>query len=119
MPAALHTDRGADQLDPGTGASGIGPSGAAVLELASYPNPFNPTTSLSFVMETGAYVRLEIYDIGGRLVRTLVDRAMGPGTHRIPWDGRDERGIAMSSGVYIARLEAGDDLVTQKLVLVR
>jgi hypothetical protein len=115
----LHTDRGADQLDPGTGASGVRPSWWTKIELTSYPNPFNPTTFLSFVTETREHVELRIYDSGGRLARTLVDRAMGPGTHEVRWDGRNDRGTGLASGVYFARLDVGDDVVTRKLVLVK
>jgi hypothetical protein len=115
----LHSDRGADQLEPGTGASGIRPAPGPKIELTSYPNPFNPTTSLSFETPTSEHVALRIYDVSGNLIRTLVDGVMDPGMHVEQWDGRNAGGIRVASGVYVARLAVGDDVVTRKLVLVQ
>lgn len=115
----LHSDRGADQLEPGTGASGIGPTPGPKIELTSYPNPFNPATSLSFETPTSARVTLRIYDVSGNLIRTLAHRVMGPGIHEERWDGRNAHGIRVASGVYVARLVVGNNLVTRKLVLVQ
>jgi alkaline phosphatase len=60
-----------------------------------------------------------IYDAAGRRVRTLVDRPLGAGTQAIPWDGRDERGAQVASGVYFAKLTAGAAELRSKVVLVR
>jgi len=115
----LHSDRGADQLEPGTGETGIGPSRSTRLALTCYPNPFNPITTLSFAIEGREFVRLRIYDAAGRMIRALVDRATPAGTHEVLWDGRDGLGNSAPSGVYFARLQVGDNVVTQKLVLIQ
>jgi hypothetical protein len=85
------------------------------------PNPFNPSTQLQFDVAGGATqpVRLAIYDARGRLVRTLVQRALAPGRYAERWDGRDDHGHAQPSGVYFSRLVTLDQSATRKLVLVR
>jgi flagellar hook assembly protein FlgD len=64
-------------------------------------------------------VRLSIYDVTGRLVRRLVDRAMAAGEHRLVWDGRADSGADVVAGVYFARLEIGDFRETARIVLLR
>jgi len=83
------------------------------------PNPFNPVTTLEFTLKTNSHVKLTIYDVTGRVARTLVDRPMVQGEHRIEWDGRDQRGNPAASGVYFLRFEAGQTTRTQKMVLVK
>jgi len=71
------------------------------------PNPFDPQTQISYTIPgsaSGAPVSLRIYDVAGRLVRTLVDAIQPPGIHVLGWDGTDERGSRVSSGVYFYRL---------------
>jgi len=98
-------------------------SGVPPLKLASpytfslgqnYPNPFNPSTTVKFSVAEARHVSLRIYDILGRPVATLVDRAMIPGEYTAVWDG-----AAASSGVYFYRLEAGEFTQTKKLMLVK
>ncbi len=83
------------------------------------PNPFNPSTSIVFGLSSPALVTLSIYDVSGRLVRTLVDGPRGAGVHKEIWDGRDTGGRAVASGVYFSRLRAGSFTDTKKLVLAR
>ena len=83
------------------------------------PNPFNPITTVEFVLEVGSHVTLRIYDVAGRLTRTLVDQPMSEGVHRTVWDGRDQRGNPAASGVYFLLLEAGPTAQTQKMVLLK
>ena len=78
------------------------------------PNPFNATTALSFQLSADSYVRLRVYDTGGRLVATLVDGWREAGEHEAVFDGS-----ALASGIYICRLKAGDFVATQKLVLLK
>ena len=77
---------------------------------ANMPNPFNPETTLRFDLPARVGVELAVYDVLGQKVRTLVAGEMPPGTHRIAWDGRDDAGRAMASGMYLYRLqtEAGN-----------
>jgi hypothetical protein len=83
------------------------------------PNPFNPTTSLRYDLPGPATVTLTVYDPTGRVVRRLLSEARPAGTFVARWDGRDDDGRAVGSGVYWARLEAGLEHRTRKLVLVR
>jgi len=83
------------------------------------PNPFRPPTSISFELGARGRVRLAIYAVDGRLVRTLVDRIQGPGAHEAAWDGRDGRGLEQPTGVYFYRLESGGKTAARKLLLIR
>ena len=84
------------------------------------PNPFNPTTDIEYDLEQGARVRLAIYDVRGRLVRMLVDRALLPaGRHHAVWDGRNAHGARVASGVYLYVLRTPDYSQTRHLVLLK
>ncbi|MBT7863134.1 MAG: T9SS type A sorting domain-containing protein [Gemmatimonadetes bacterium] len=85
----------------------------------AYPNPFNAATVLSFDMPTTADARLIIYDTLGRMVRTLADGTQSAGTHTATWDGRDDAGRAVASGIYIARITMGSMGQSQRMALVR
>jgi C1A family cysteine protease len=86
----------------------------------NFPNPFNPTTSIRYVVpEPGGSVRLTVYDLRGRKVRTLVDGEKGPGEHVAIWGGRDDAGRDLASGVYFYRMEIGDYRVERKMVLLK
>lgn len=86
---------------------------------ANYPNPFNPKTTLPFSLAAPGRVHLAIYDVAGRLQRTLVDGSLPAGEHWVNWDGRDEAGSELASGVYFSRFEAGSVSEMRKLVLLR
>jgi hypothetical protein len=83
------------------------------------PNPFNPATTLRFDLPAPSLARLAVFDLAGRLVRTLVDRDLPAGPHEATWDGRDEKGRPAGSGVYFVRLESGADRATRKVLLLR
>ncbi len=83
------------------------------------PNPFNPITTIHFGLPESGSVRLVIYDVNGRLVRTLVAGHRAAGKHEAKWDARDEAGRAVASGVYVYRLTAGADVAVQRMVFVR
>jgi hypothetical protein len=84
----------------------------------NYPNPFNPRTAIPFDLPRGVPVRLVVYDVAGQQVRTLVDRDLPAGHHRAVWDGRDDTGMLMGSGVYLFRLRAESfDRVGRMLLL--
>ena len=89
--------------------------------LQNSPNPFNPSTTISYSVPEGnqEYVTLNVYDLRGRLVRTLVKRMIGPGTYSVYWDGTDESGRQVSSGVYLYRLQAGKFMQTRKMVILK
>ena len=86
---------------------------------ANYPNPFNPKTTIQYSLPRAMPVRLVIYDVNGRLVRKLVDGVQDAGDQRATWDGRNEGGSAVGSGVYIYRLEADGTMLTRKMNLLK
>jgi len=85
----------------------------------NYPNPFNPVTSISYQLPVMSPVRLIVYDQQGRQVKTLADKTQPAGIHRVRWDGRNEEGRSVSSGIYFYRLEAGTFTCVQRMVLLR
>ncbi len=85
----------------------------------NYPNPFNPTTTLTFDLPKPSTVDLIIYDITGRKIRTLISSAYPAGSHQIQWDGRDDTGNAVASGIYINRIEAGKYTQSRKMMLLK
>ena len=85
----------------------------------NYPNPFNPTTTIPFELETSQHVVLEIFDVAGRLVERLVDGVAPAGRSVAVWRGTTTRGGSAASGIYFARLETRQTTVTRKLVLIR
>jgi hypothetical protein len=92
----------------------------AIFNLAqNHPNPFNPTTRINFSLDSQGDVSLVVYDITGKLVRTLVNRSMTAGTHSEAWDGRDGQGNPVATGVYFYRLTAGSRTLTKKMMLLK
>ena len=85
----------------------------------NYPNPFNPTTSIRFQLPKAVKVTLEIYNIMGQRVRTLVDATQKPGYHVVIWNGLNETGAKVGSGVYYYRIVAGDFVSAKKMVLLK
>ncbi len=85
----------------------------------NYPNPFNPETRIRFGLPQDARVRIVIYDVQGRRVRTLLDETRSAATHEVTWNGTDDAGARVASGIFFCRLEAGDQSVTRKLVLLK
>jgi hypothetical protein len=84
----------------------------------SYPNPFNPMCTIPYDLPHAGRVSLQVFDVTGSVVRTLVDAWREPGVYSEVWDGMGEDGIALPSGVYFYRLEAGDFVATRKMVLL-
>jgi flagellar hook assembly protein FlgD len=90
------------------------------LELAqNSPNPFNPTTMIGYTVPARATVTLQIYDVAGRLVRTLVNESREAGRYSTVWDGRGNNGSQVGSGVYFYRLQAGNATLTRKMVMLK
>ncbi len=85
----------------------------------AYPNPFNPSTTISFSLEKAANTSLEIYNQKGQLVKTLVNANLSAGTHKLVWSGDDENGSAVSSGLYFYRMKSGKFSSTKKMVLMK
>ena len=85
----------------------------------NFPNPFNPATTIAFSLARRGHVVLAIYDVRGALVRTLVNETRTAGDYRIEWDGRNNAGTSVSSGVYFYRLSASGFRSTKKMVLLK
>jgi hypothetical protein len=85
----------------------------------NYPNPFNPTTSIAFYLPARASVALAIFDVSGARVRLLAADTRPEGKHVVQWDGKNDAGLRVGSGVYYYRLQAGKATLTKKLVVVR
>ncbi|MCP4567856.1 MAG: T9SS type A sorting domain-containing protein [FCB group bacterium] len=85
----------------------------------NHPNPFNPTTDISFALPRKSRVRLEIYNLLGQQVRSLLDDELMSGQHTITFDGRDNEGRAIASGVYFYRIKTAEDVQTRKMVMIK
>jgi len=85
----------------------------------NYPNPFNLETQISFDLPVNCRVSLKIYNITGQLVRTLIDKDLEAGTHKLIWDGKNESGEEVASGIYFYRLKAGDYVSVKKMGMVK
>ena len=85
----------------------------------NYPNPFNPSTRIPFSLEKPLYVEIAIFDVLGRHIKTLVDEPQTAGLHETIWDGRNQNGVFVSSGVYFVRMDAADVRFTQKTILLK
>jgi hypothetical protein len=94
------------------------PAAACVL-FAPTPNPFNPATTIRFSLRESGPVRLEVYDLAGRRVATLVHDDLGAGPHEVVWHGTDDDGLRAASGVYVCRLHAGGLTENRRLALVK
>jgi hypothetical protein len=86
---------------------------------AARPNPFNPNTTIGYTMKLGENTEIIVYDVTGRRVRTLVKRFAPAGYHEAVWDGRDDSGNRVASGVYLYQLRAGGVVETRKMVLLK
>ncbi|MBE0433562.1 SBBP repeat-containing protein [candidate division WOR-3 bacterium] len=87
--------------------------------LAIYPNPAHSAVSIRYSLVRSGQVILNIYNACGRLVKTLVDESRSAGTHSVPWDGKDNAGNQVTSGIYFSRIEGGDFRATSKLTVLK
>ena len=89
------------------------------LSATNYPNPFNPETTISFSVPTSGYTTLKIYNLKGEVVRTLVNDVREAGKYNVVWNGTDDRGRTVSSGIYLYRLENNGKKLTGKMLLAK
>jgi serine protease len=87
--------------------------------LSNSPNPANPSTEISYIISQPGQVTLKVYNTLGQVVRTLVDEVKAGGTYTVRWDGRDNRGTEVSSGIYLYRIVAGEYFQTKRVILLR
>jgi len=104
-------------LEPTSIEDAVIPVTATALH-GNYPNPFNPETTISYDLKDPARVRLDIYNVRGQLVRTLVNEQQSSGRYHMVFDAKDKNGSPLSSGIYFYRLQAGDYIQTRKMMLM-
>ncbi|MFQ5498996.1 MAG: T9SS type A sorting domain-containing protein [Candidatus Zixiibacteriota bacterium] len=85
----------------------------------NYPNPFNPTTQINFDVPARSHVTLDVFNVLGQRVISLVNEDLAASSYTVDWDGRSEGGEAVASGVYFYRMEAGDFVQTKKMMLLK
>ncbi len=85
----------------------------------NYPNPFNPVTTITYTLPEPVSVKIDIFNINGQHICTLVDMKQGPGVQITQWDGKTAMGISVSSGLYFYRIQAGANTETKKMMLLR
>jgi len=85
----------------------------------NYPNPFNPVTTIRFALPQNTRVTLKVFDVVGREVQTLVSSELTAGTYDVQWNGRNQAGLPVASGVYLYRLDLGTQVMTRRMVLVK
>ena len=85
----------------------------------NYPNPFNPITTIEYSLPERSLVRIDIYNVLGQKIRTLVDREESAGSYTITWDGTTSGGEPAATGVYLYRFQAGDHIETKKMLLLK
>ena len=86
---------------------------------ANYPNPFNPETTITYSLQDASPVTIEIYNIKGQLVKTLVNESKSSGNHSVVWNGTDNSNRLVSSGVYYYKMQAGRFSSTRKMILMK
>lgn len=106
------------EFDPGRQSEGDTPITTFGL-VQNYPNPFNPNTTISYQISRAGHVDLKIYDVSGHLVRTLVNSEKNKGLHTATWDGKDQVGRPVSSGIYFYRMKSGQFVETRRMVLLK
>lgn len=111
LPTGLEGEQGTPGL-PGPGRVSMSQNA---------PNPFNPSTEISFQLqaEEASRVRLSIYNLRGNRVRRLIDQDLAPGDHSARWDGRDDLGKELPSGLYLYSLEAQGEKLTRRMLLLK
>ncbi|MGH8005195.1 MAG: FlgD immunoglobulin-like domain containing protein, partial [Limisphaerales bacterium] len=85
----------------------------------NYPNPFNPTATIEYALPKAVKVELKIFNMLGQVVRTLVDEEKGAGYYQAVWDGKDENGRTVSTGLYLYQLKAGDFVKAMKMSFIK
>ena len=86
--------------------------------MQNYPNPFNPSTTIPFTLDTAGHVSLTVFNISGQKIRTLIDDFRSKGLHTVIWDGRDNVGRNVGTGIYFYRLQRNDMVDMRKMLLI-
>ena len=89
------------------------------ISLNNYPNPFNPTTTIVFSNNQDEQIELSIFNIKGQKVKQLISERLIAGQHSVLWDGKDDSGNSVSSGVYFYKLDSAGKLISNKMILLK
>jgi len=113
-----------DSVSVEIGVTGLSDAGGHVVPvkvalLGNHPNPFNQETVISFTLPNQQHALLSVFDINGKLVRHLSDRPYDAGVHRLRWDGRDEKGNVVASGVYIVHMKSEGKQFNHRILLAK
>ncbi len=116
-------DYAGNESDPGllnatSDAPGAGTANIFALQGAA-PNPFNPSTTIKYSLAKAGMVHLVVYDLAGHKVRTLVNDAQSAGAHHVQWDGRNQAGAMVASGVYLYQLRSGNQVERKRMLLMK
>jgi hypothetical protein len=85
----------------------------------NYPNLFNPATTIEYSLPKRGHVTIELFNLLGQKVRTLVDEPKTAGSYQVIWDGKDDNGSEVASGIYLCKLQVGDESQTKKMLLIK
>lgn len=119
LGVAVNTVERIMPLGPVSGVGDPGMVSAAFSLEQNYPNPFNPSTVIRYQLAANSTVSLEIHNLSGQRVRTLVSGHVSAGQHEVVWDGRNNAGRTVAGGVYFCRLQSGGFVQQRKLVMIR
>lgn len=89
------------------------------IKASNFPNPFNPSTTISYTLEETSPVSITIMDVTGKTVRAYAVGEKSPGTHSISWNGRTEDGVTAASGLYFYQVNTGNDILTKSMLLLK
>lgn len=87
--------------------------------IQNYPNPFNPSTTIQYELPNNGKVKVSIFDLKGRLVKTLLEQSQQIGVHKIIWDGKNKSGVKASSGFYIYSVRFENSIFSKKMILLK
>jgi flagellar hook assembly protein FlgD len=103
----------------GTSADPHETGNSAITKLDNFPNPFNPETTISYSLSNASNVLMEMYNLKGQKIKTLVSQYLDAGDYSVVWDGNNDLNLPVSSGVYLYRLQTDTDHVIQKCILLK
>ena len=113
LRAVVVTPTGIEEID-GDGAHPV-----SFELLGNYPNPFNPTTEIQFLAPEAGNVRIDVYNVTGQLVKTVLNEYVAAGIKTVTWDGTNSNGAAVNSGVYFTKMTTANSVETKKMLLVK
>jgi flagellar hook assembly protein FlgD len=87
--------------------------------MQNYPNPFNPSTQIKFSIPVNGFVTLKIYDLLGKEIKTLINSEYSAGSHSMQWNGDDNLGNKVSTGIYVYRMTSGNFASSKKMLLIK